>query len=63
MYKRQAPIDILVKNAGIIRRVPMIEMSVEEFRKVVDVDLNAPFICAKAVLPGMIAVSYTHLDV
>ena len=42
-------IDILVNNAGIIRRIPMIEMSAEEFRKVVDVDLNAPFICAKAV--------------
>lgn len=47
-------IDILVNNAGIIKRIPMLEMSVEDFRKVVDVDLNAPFICAKAVLPGMI---------
>ena len=47
-------IDILVNNAGIIRRIPMIEMSAEEFRKVVDVDLNAPFICAKAVIPSMI---------
>lgn len=47
------PIDILVNNAGIIRRVPMHEMSVEEFRKVVDSDLNAPFIVAKAVLPSM----------
>lgn len=47
-------IDILVNNAGIIRRIPMIEMSAAEFRKVIDVDLNAPFICAKAVLPGMI---------
>lgn len=47
------PIDILVNNAGIIRRVPMIEMKAEEFRKVVDVDLNAPFICAKSVIPGM----------
>ena len=28
-------------------------MSADEFRKVVDVDLNAPFIMAKAVLPGM----------
>lgn len=46
-------IDILVNNAGIIRRVPMTEMSAEEFRKVIDVDLNAPFICAKAVLPSM----------
>ena len=48
-------IDILVNNAGIIRRIPMIEMSAEEFRKVIDVDLNAPFICAKAVIPSMIS--------
>ena len=47
-------IDILVNNAGIIRRVPMTEMSAAEFRKVIDVDLNAPFICAKAVIPSMI---------
>ena len=47
-------IDILVNNAGIIRRIPMIEMSAAEFRKVIDVDLNAPFICAKAVIPSMI---------
>ena len=46
-------IDILVNNAGIIRRIPMHEMSANEFRKVVDVDLNAPFIVSKAVLPGM----------
>ncbi len=47
-------IDILVNNAGIIRRIPMIEMSAADFRKVIDVDLNAPFIVAKAVLPSMI---------
>jgi len=47
-------VDILVNNAGIIRRIPMIEMSAAEFRKVIDVDLNAPFICAKAVIPSMI---------
>ena len=46
-------IDILVNNAGIIKRIPMLDMSAEDFRKVVDVDLNAPFICAKAVIPGM----------
>ncbi|MCH5237168.1 MAG: gluconate 5-dehydrogenase [Muribaculaceae bacterium] len=47
-------IDILVNNAGIIKRIPMHEMSVEDFRRVVDVDLVAPYICAKAVIPGMI---------
>ncbi len=47
-------IDILVNNAGIIKRIPMEEMSAEDFRRVVDVDLIGPFICAKAVIPGMI---------
>ena len=47
-------IDILVNNAGIIKRIPMHEMTAEEFRQVIDVDLNAPFICAKAVIPSMI---------
>lgn len=47
-------IDILVNNAGIIKRIPMCEMTAEEFRQVVDVDLNAPFIVSKAVIPSMI---------
>ena len=47
-------IDILINNAGIIKRIPMLEMSSEDFRQVVDVDLNAPFIVSKAVLPSMI---------
>ncbi|MCD8159853.1 MAG: gluconate 5-dehydrogenase [Clostridiales bacterium] len=47
-------IDILVNNAGMIKRIPMCEMSAAEFRQVVDLDLNAPFIVSKAVLPGMI---------
>ncbi len=47
-------IDILVNNAGIIKRIPMCEMSAQEFRQVIDVDLNAPFIVSKAVIPSMI---------
>lgn len=47
-------IDILVNNAGIIKRVPMHEMSAEEFRRVIDIDLNGPFIVSKAVIPAMI---------
>ena len=46
-------IDILVNNAGIIKRIPMLEMSAQAFRQVIDVDLNAPFIVSKAVIPGM----------
>ncbi len=47
-------IDILVNNAGIIKRIPMHEMTAAEFRQVIDVDLNAPFIVSKAVIPSML---------
>lgn len=52
--KEVGVIDILVNNAGIIKRIPMCEMSAAEFRQVIDVDLNAPFIMSKAVIPAMI---------
>lgn len=52
--KTMGGVDILVNNAGIIRRTPMTEMDAADFRLVVDIDLIAPFICAKAVIPGMI---------
>jgi gluconate 5-dehydrogenase len=47
------PIDILVNNAGIIKRIPILEMPVEDFRQVIDVDLVAPFIVSKRVVPSM----------
>ena len=47
-------LDILVKNAGIIKRIPMAEMSVKDFSQVINIDLVGPFICAKAVIPHMI---------
>jgi gluconate 5-dehydrogenase len=48
-------IDILVNNAGIIKRVLAMDMSVEDFRKVVDVDLVGAFIMSKLVAKSMIA--------
>lgn len=52
--KEVGVVDILVNNAGIIKRIPMHEMTASEFRQVIDVDLNAPFIMSKAVIPSMI---------
>ena len=52
--KEVGVIDILVNNAGIIKRIPMCDMTADEFRQVIDVDLNAPFIVSKAVIPSMI---------
>jgi gluconate 5-dehydrogenase len=48
------PIDILINNAGIIKRVPMIDMPVDQFREVIDVDLVGPFIVSKCVGRTMI---------
>src|SRR5690606_5740289 len=47
-------IDILINNAGIIKRIPMVDMPVEDFREVIDVDLVGPFIVSKHVGKKMI---------
>ena len=49
-----SPINILVNNAGIIKRTPMVDMEVADFEQVVKVDLVSPFIVSKAVVKGMI---------
>jgi gluconate 5-dehydrogenase len=48
------PIDILVNNAGIIKRIPILDMAVSDFKQVIDVDLVAPLIISKRVVPKMI---------
>jgi gluconate 5-dehydrogenase len=55
--KEVGPIDILVNNAGIIKRTPLVELSVEDWQQVIDIDLTGPFIMSKYVvikfmLPG-----------
>jgi len=50
---RLGPIDILVNNAGVNFRKPTIEMPLQEWQKVIDINLTGPFICSKAVLPSM----------
>jgi gluconate 5-dehydrogenase len=47
-------IDILVNNAGIIKRIPILDMSVADYKQVIDVDLVAPLIVSKRVVPKMI---------
>ncbi|MEO1418105.1 MAG: gluconate 5-dehydrogenase [Bacteroidota bacterium] len=48
------PVDILVNNAAIIKRMPLVEMDTADFRAVIEVDLIAPFVVSKYVVPGMI---------
>ena len=47
-------IDVLINNAGIIKRTPLIEMKVEDFKQVIDIDLVSPFIVSKHVVKFMI---------
>ncbi|MBD0823698.1 gluconate 5-dehydrogenase [Aestuariibaculum marinum] len=52
--KELGDIHILVNNAGIIKRELAITMPVEDFRRVVDVDLVGPFIMSQLVAKQMI---------
>jgi 3-oxoacyl-[acyl-carrier protein] reductase len=48
-------IDILVNNAGVVSECPVSQMPVAEWDRVMAVNLRGPFLCARAVLPPMIA--------
>ncbi len=54
-------IDILINNAGINIRKPTLEMSDDEWGQVLDVNLSAPFMCARAVAPHMIERGYGRI--
>jgi len=52
--KNIGSIDILINNAGIIKRIPILEMAIADYKQVIDVDLVAPLIVSKRVAPEMI---------
>ena len=48
------PIDILVNNAGIAgRAAPLEDLSDEDWRRVMDIDVNSVFLCSRAVIGAM----------
>ena len=49
------PVDILVNNAGILLFRALLDTSLEEYRRVLDINLTGEFLGIKAVAPGMIA--------
>jgi NAD(P)-dependent dehydrogenase (short-subunit alcohol dehydrogenase family) len=56
IISKRGAIDILVNNAGISgANAPVQEYPVEEWRRVVDIDLSGTFYCCRAVVPHMIA--------
>jgi 3-oxoacyl-[acyl-carrier protein] reductase len=56
------PVDILVNNAGIAGpTVPVTEYPIADWKRVIEVDLNAVFYCAQAVVPEMIERNYGRI--
>ncbi len=47
-------LDILFNNAGIAMRLPVAELSEEDWHRCLDVNLTAVFLCAKAAIPAML---------
>ncbi|HEY9009426.1 MAG TPA: SDR family NAD(P)-dependent oxidoreductase [Devosia sp.] len=55
-------LDILVHSAGIAgKNAPLDEYDLDEWRRVIDIDLNGAFYVNRAVLPGMKARNYGRI--
>lgn len=53
---RLGAVDILVNNAGLLRAIGAVwEVDPAQWWREIEVNLRGPFLCARAVLPGMIA--------
>jgi 2-dehydro-3-deoxy-L-rhamnonate dehydrogenase (NAD+) len=55
-------IDVLVNNAGIAGpSMPVVDYPVDEWRRVIDIDLTGPFLCCRAVVPHMTKAGYGRI--
>ena len=55
-------IDVLVNNAGIAGpSMPVVDYPVGEWQRVIDIDLNGPFLCCRAVVPHMVKAGYGRI--
>jgi 3-oxoacyl-[acyl-carrier protein] reductase len=60
--KQLGKIDILINNAGIAGpTMPVVDYPIEEWEKVIRVDLNGPFLCCRAVVPHMVKAGYGRI--
>lgn len=47
-------LDVFVNNAGVNNRAPVVEETAANWRRVIDVDLTGPFLCAQAAAREMV---------
>lgn len=51
--RKEGRVDVLVNNAGVIYFKPIEATSVEDWDRLLDINLRGPFLCTRAVAPGM----------
>jgi 2-dehydro-3-deoxy-L-rhamnonate dehydrogenase (NAD+) len=60
--KELGKIDVLINNAGIAGpSMPVVDYPVDEWRRVIDIDLTGPFLCCRAVVPHMTKAGYGRI--
>ena len=60
--RESGKIDVLVNNAGIAGpSMPVVDYPVGEWKRVIDIDLNGPFLCSRAVVPHMVKSGYGRI--
>jgi NAD(P)-dependent dehydrogenase (short-subunit alcohol dehydrogenase family) len=52
--RKLGPVDLLVNNAGVVERSPIVETNLSTWRRVLDVNLTSAFLCTRAALPRML---------
>lgn len=61
ILQKHGHIDILINNAGTDHTLPFDELSIEQWDRVIGVNLRGPFLMAKAVIPTMYQQNSGHI--
>ncbi len=53
--------DVLVNNAGAVETAPLAKTTLDQFRRMLDVNLTGAFLCSRAALPAMTAAGFGRI--